>query len=69
MVCYSRSSVSEGKVTFPSNADDSKVPIQRYTESRQRYTELKCPALEKSCAKCGKTGHFAKMCKIKNEYK
>lgn len=30
-----------------------------------KYTDERCPAKEKICNKCGKSGHFAQVCKTK----
>ncbi|XP_029178534.1 uncharacterized protein LOC114946247 [Nylanderia fulva] len=32
-----------------------------------KYTNEKCPAREKTCSKCGKQGHFARVCKTRME--
>ncbi|XP_011155764.1 uncharacterized protein LOC105193091 [Solenopsis invicta] len=32
-----------------------------------KYTDEKCPARERICSKCGKSGHFARVCKTRME--
>ena len=46
---------------------NSKKNIHAMQETGHKK-KLKCPTLDKSCAKCGKTGDFGEMCKSKTSY-
>jgi len=56
---------TQGKKEITRTGDS--VECFRCGYTGHKYTEEKCPARERTCNKCGKSGHFARVCKTKME--
>ena len=41
--------------------------VNNCTYCSTTHNKSNCPAYKKNCEKCGKHGHFAKMCRSKNK--
>ena len=58
----------EDKIADTSKHEDRKhYWINKCTYCSTSHNKSNCPAYNKNCRKCGKHGHFAKMCKSKNK--